>query len=95
MPSLPMPGMRAVYEHDVDYRNLQAARVIERLLGVRDDALRVLGLRRHRRHVHVEMAAVHVDGDDRGLGGLQLELAVQARDQAGAIYDVDSWFACK
>src|SRR5947207_164012 len=71
----------AIYEHDVNYGNLKAPRVIERRFCVLDDAHRILGLRRHGGYVHVEVAAMHVDGDDGGLGRFQLELPVQPGDE--------------
>src|SRR5690242_15768211 len=73
----------------MDYRKLKAPRVLQRGPRVPDDARRVLRLRRHGRHLHVEMAAVHVDGDDGRLGGLELELAIKAGNEGRTIDDLD------
>ena len=78
-------GDAAIYQHDVNYGHLKTPRVIERGARVLDDAHCVLGLRRHGGDVHVEMAAVHVYGDDGRLGRLELELAVQTGDQARSV----------
>src|SRR4051812_736514 len=88
-PLAPHARYAAVYEHDVYYGNLQPTAVIEHGLGVLDDARRVLRLRRHRRDVHVEMAAVHIDGDDGRLRGFELQLPVKAADERRAVDDRD------
>ncbi len=66
----------AIDQHDVDHRNFKFSGNIQSLARIRDDPLGVFGLRGHGGHVHVEVAAVHVDGDDGSLGRLELELAI-------------------
>src|SRR5204862_590894 len=48
------PRDAAIYEHDVNYGNLKAPRVIQRSSSMLDDARGILGLRRHGGDVHVE-----------------------------------------
>src|SRR6267378_553653 len=79
----------AIHQHDVDDGHLQPPRMVQRGASVLDDSRGVLRLRRHRGHVHIQVAAMHVDGDHRRFGGLELELAVQTGDQAGTVYDLD------
>jgi hypothetical protein len=79
----------AVDEDHVDDGHLDFSGEIQNLPGFRDHPLRVLGLGRHGRDLHVEVAAMHVDGDDRRLARLERELLVEPGEQARAVDDRD------
>ena len=62
---------------------------VERGACIGDDAFGVFRLGRHRRHVHIEVTAVHIDGDNRRFAGVELELVIQPVHQARSIDDLD------
>jgi hypothetical protein len=78
----------------VKYWYLFCSTKIQNLLPARNEPLRVLGLGRHRRHVHVEVAAVHVDSNDRRFIFPDDKFFEQARKQTAAINDVDLHGQC-
>src|SRR5262249_30415510 len=68
------------YQLDMNNWYSLSASEIEHLFSVRDHALGVIGLRSHGGDLHVEVAAMHVDGDDRRFSRPKHHSLVQFRN---------------
>jgi hypothetical protein len=79
----------AIRQNHMDNGNMEVAGEVQRVTSSCDNALCVLRFCGHRRHFHIQMAAVHVNRYDRRLSRVEYEQLLELGHQLGAVGDFD------